>query len=84
MHGERGRLHLERLLLLDLGPAAEVFLTEIIHRHRFTRKGELEQLHSALIAHGAAVLHRSLAAAREQHLYAAQHVLALLPEAVRS
>jgi transposase len=82
--GERGRLYLKRQELLDLGPIAEVFLTEIVHRHRFTWKGEVEQLHGALLAHGPAVLQRSLAAAGEQHLYGAQHVLALLPEAVRS
>ena len=77
--GERGRLYLKRQELLDLGPVAEVFLTEIVHRHRFTWKAEVEQLHSALLVHGPAVLHRSLAAAGEQHLYAAHHVLDLLP-----
>jgi len=82
--GARGRLYLKRQELLDLGPVAEVFLTEIVHRHRFTWKAEVEQLHGALLTHGPAVLQRSLAAAGEQHLYAAQHVLELLPEAVRS
>jgi hypothetical protein len=82
--GKRGRLYLKRQEILDLGPAAEVFLTEIVHRHRFTWKAEVEQLHGALLAHGPAVLQRSLAAAGERHLYAAQHVLNLLPEAVRS
>jgi hypothetical protein len=82
--GERGRLYLKRQELLDLGPVAEVFLTEIVHRHRFTWKAEVEQLHSALLVHGPAVLHRSLVAAGEQHLYAAHHVLELLPEGVRS
>ena len=61
-----------------------MFLTEIVHRHRFTWKAEVEQLHSALLAHGPAVLQRSLAVAGEQHLYAAQHVLELLPEVARS
>jgi transposase len=82
--GERGRLYLKRQELLDLGPVAEIFLTEIVHRHRFTWKAEVEQLHSALLVHGPAVLHRSLVAAGEQHLYAAHHVLELLPEGVRS
>lgn len=77
--GERGRLYLKRQELLDLGPVAEAFLTEIVHRHRFTWKGEVEQLHGALLAHGPALLQRSLAAAGERHLYAAQHVLELLP-----
>jgi transposase len=82
--GARGRLYLKRQELLDLGPVAEAFLTEIVHRHRFTWKGEVEQLHGALLAHGPAALERSLAAAGERHLYAAQHVLDLLPAAVSS
>jgi len=78
--GERGRLYLKRQELLDLGPVAEVFLTEIVHRHRFTWKAEVEQLHGALLVHGPAALHRSLALAGEQRLFAAHHVLELLPQ----
>ena len=81
--GERGRLYLKRQELLDLGPVAETFLTEIVHRHRFTWKAEVEQLHGALLAHGPAALQRSLAVAGEQRLYAAHHVLDLLPQGVR-
>ena len=81
--GERGRLYLKRQELLDLGPVAEVFLTEIVHRHRFTWKAEVEQLHGALLAHGPAALHRSLALAGEQRLFAAHHVLELLPQGVQ-
>ena len=81
--GERGRLYLKRQELLDLGPVAEVFLTEIVHRHRFTWKVEVEQLHGALLAHGPAALQRSLAMAGEQRLFAAHHVLELLPQGVQ-
>ena len=81
--GERGRLYLKRQELLDLGPVAEVFLTEIVHRHRFTWKAEVEQLHGALLVHGPAALHRSLALAGEQRLFAAHHVLELLPQGVQ-
>ena len=81
--GERGRLYLKRQELLDLGPVAEVFLTEIVHRHRFTWKAEVEQLHGALLAHGPAALQRSLAMAGEQRLFAAHHVLELLPQGVQ-
>jgi transposase len=82
--GERGRLYLKRQELLDLGPVAEIFLTEIVHCHRFTWKAEVEQLHGALLTHGPAALQRSLAAAGERHLYAAHHVLELLRNGVRS
>jgi hypothetical protein len=77
--GARGRRYLKRPERLDLGPVAETFLTEIVHRHRFTWKAEVEQLHGALLAHGPAALQRSLAVAGEQRLYAAPHVLHLLP-----
>jgi hypothetical protein len=75
--GARGRLYLKRQELFELGPVAETFLTEIVHRHRFTWKTEVEQLHEALLAHGPSALHRSLAHAQALGLYAAHHVLAL-------
>jgi len=78
--GARGRLYLKRQELLDLGPVAETFLTEIVHRHRFTWKTEVEQLHEALLDHGPAALERSLRTANQQQLYGAQHVLAFLQE----
>jgi len=80
--GKRGRLYLKRQELLDLGPAAESFLTEIVHRHRFTWQGEVEQLHTALVQHGPAALHRALALAHERELYGAPHVLRLLAKEV--
>jgi transposase len=80
--GKRGRLYLKRQELLDLGPAAERFLTEIVHRHRFTWQGEVEQLHGALVQHGPATLHRALALAHERELYGAPHVLRLLAKEV--
>jgi transposase len=80
--GKRGRLYLKRQEILDLGPAAEIFLTEIVHRHRFTWQGEVEQLHGALVQHGPAALHRALAVAHERELYGAPHVLRLLAKEV--
>jgi transposase len=80
--GKRGRLYLKRQEILDLGPAAESFLTEIVHRHRFTWQGEVEQLHAALTQYGPAALHRALAAAHARELYGAPHVLRLLAREV--
>jgi hypothetical protein len=80
--GRRGRLYLKRQEILDLAPAAEIFLTEIVHRHRFTWQGEVEQLHGALVQHGPAALHRALAIAHERELYGAPHVLRLLAKEV--
>jgi transposase len=80
--GKRGRLYLKRQEILDLGPAAEAFFTEIVHRHRFTWPSEVEQLHAALVQHGPAALHRALAVAHERELYGAPHVLRLLTKEV--
>lgn len=80
--GARGRLYLKRQEILDLGPVAETFLTEIVHRHHFTWKSEVEQLHAALVDHGPAVLHHALARAHETRLYGAAHVLDLLAQGV--
>lgn len=80
--GKRGRLYLKRQEILDLGPAAEAFFTEIVHRHRFTWPSEVEQLHAALVRHGPAALHRALALAHERELYGAPHVLRLLAKEV--
>ena len=80
--GKRGRLYLKRQEILDLGPAAEAFFTEIVHRHRFTWPSEVEQLHRALVQHGPAALHRALAIAHERELYGAPHVLRLLAQEV--
>ncbi len=80
--GARGRLYLKRQEILDLGPVAEAFLTEIVHRYRFSWKTEVEQLHAALVDHGPAALHRSLLRAHESRLYGAAHVLDLLAQGV--
>jgi transposase len=80
--GRRGRLYLKRQEILDLGPAAEIFLTEIVHRHRFTWQAEVEQLHDALVQHGPAAMHRALAAANEREMFGADHVLRLLAREV--
>jgi transposase len=80
--GKRGRLYLKRQELLDLGPAAVAFLTEIVHCHRFTWQSEVEQLHAALTQHGPAALHRALALAHQRELYGAPHVLRLLAKEV--
>ena len=54
---------------------------ELAHAGK-SREGEVEQLHSALIQHGPAALHRALALAHERELYGAPHVLRLLAKEV--
>jgi len=81
--GKRGRLYLKRQEILDLGPVAEEFLTEIVHRHRFTWQAEVEQLHEALVGYGPAPLAAMIAEAHRRRLFGARHVLDLLPQEVR-
>jgi hypothetical protein len=59
------------------------FGVELCTPGRGQEKAEVEQLHGALLAHGPAALQRSLAVAGEQRLYAAHHVLELMPSRVR-
>lgn len=80
--GARGRLYLKRQEILDLGPVAETFLTEIVHRHRFTWKTEVEELHRALVQYGPAALYRHLTRACERKLFGAHYVCDLLAQEV--
>jgi transposase len=80
--GERGRLYLKRQEILDLGPKAETFLTEIVHRHRFTWKTEVEDLHRALVQYGPVALYHHLTRACEQKLFGAQYVCLSLAQEV--
>lgn len=46
--GARGRLYFQRQRLLELGPSAEHFLTELIHQRPRTWKGDVERLYELL------------------------------------
>ncbi len=54
--GTRARRYLQRQHLLDLGPAALAYLTELTHRRSRTWIQDVERLHALLQTHGDAAL----------------------------
>lgn len=77
--GQRGQLYLKRQHLLDLGPAALAFLTEVVHRRPNTWKRDVDTLHELLQAHGDSALCAAFEAACQQEVYGAEYIRALLP-----
>ena len=51
--GKRGKRYLERQHLLELGPVAHAYLTELTHRRPRIWVGDVERLHELLQAYGA-------------------------------
>jgi len=78
--GERARLYAKRQDLLDLGGLVEPFLTEIVHRHPRTWKGDVEALHAALLAVGPVQLLEAIGTAFSRRLFGSQYVDNLLAE----
>jgi transposase len=78
--GERARLYVKRQQLLELGADMEGYLTEIVHRHPRTWKGDMEGLHALLLAAGPARLLAAIRAAIPRRLFGAQYVTALIAE----
>jgi transposase len=76
--GERGRLYFKRQQLLDLGDDALTFLTEIVHRHRYTWKGQVEKLFDLLQEHGPGRMVEAFRSAVSERLYGAHYVESLL------
>jgi transposase len=72
--GQRGRLYFQRQRLLELGPSAEHFLTELIHRRPRTWKGDVERLYHLLNASGEDALLGALQAALFRGLIGAEYV----------
>ena len=72
--GARGRLYAKRQQILELGGAAETFLTELVHRRRFTWKGDVERIHESLVQYGPQAVAWALEDACSQGLFAAEHV----------
>jgi transposase len=54
--GKRARRYLQRQHLLDLGPAALAYLTELTHRRARTWIHDVERLHALLQTHGDAAM----------------------------
>jgi transposase len=63
IHGERGRRYLERQHLLDLGAAANTFITELVFADPKGWSSEVGRLHDLLQLHGPEAMTRALRAA---------------------
>jgi len=80
--GERARLYAQREQILELGSAAEAYLTEIVHRRRMTWKGDVEQLHALLLSNGPARTREAIVRAAARGLFGAEYVAAVIAESV--
>jgi len=76
--GHRAKLYFKRQQLLELGIDAEALLTEIVHRHPRTWRGEVEILFDLLQVFGEQRLYEAVQAAVERKLYGAHYVASIL------
>ncbi len=75
--GARKRLYFQRERLLELGPVAEGYLTELVHQRPFTWKGDVERLFALLEELGDARCRTVLQRALFQRLIGAEYVVRL-------
>ncbi len=74
VHGQRARLYQKRQEILELGPVAEVLLTEWVHHKRMHWQSQVETLHDLLLHHGAT---NTLAAIERVMANGTRHVKAI-------
>jgi hypothetical protein len=72
--GKRGKRYLKRQQLLDLGEAAFLYLTEIVHRRPREWVGEVDRLHEILQGHGPEVLRRAMEEGLKEEVFSAAYV----------
>jgi transposase len=72
--GKRGKRYLKRQQLLDLGEAAFLYLTEIVHRRSREWVGEVDRLHEILQSHGPEVLRRAMEEGLKEEVFSASYV----------
>lgn len=76
--GKRGRTYLKRQHLLDVGPEAERFLTELVHRRPWDWYPSVDQLHDLLDSYGPERLHDALGQAADANRISVDGVLEAL------
>ncbi len=72
--GARGQRYYKRQRLLDVGPVAERFLTEVVHAHPRGWAWDVERLFDMLQAHGPEVMARAFQAAVDRSWFGAEDV----------
>lgn len=80
--GKRARRYLQRQHLLDLGPAALAYLTELTHRRPQIWVQDVERLHALLQTHGDAALRDAFARGLAEHAIGAEYIAHYLGAAV--
>ena len=61
VHGARGQLYFQRQSLWELGPQAEAWLTELVHRRPAQWRPDVEACFTLLQDYGPAALHEAFA-----------------------
>ena len=72
--GKRGKRHLKRQQLLELGEPAIRYLTEIVHRRPRHWFEDVDRLHQILQSHGPEVLRRAMEEGLKQQIFGAFYV----------
>lgn len=72
--GQRAKRYLKREQLLELGPAAFEYLTEVVHRRPRAWVREVDGLHALLQTHGPERVRTAFAHALEHRTYGAEYV----------
>jgi transposase len=78
VRGVRARLYYQRQSLWELGPAAEAWLTELVHRRPSQWRQDVEQCFTLLQAPGPAPLLAAFTAGVRQHAIGAEYVVTRL------
>ena len=72
--GKRGKRYLQRQHLLELGPAAHAYLTELTHRRPRRWAQDVEQLHALLQTHGAVATRRAFERGLDARVFGAEYI----------
>ena len=72
--GQRGKRYLERQHLLELGPAAHAYLTELTHRRPRIWVRDVERLHALLQSHGAAATRAAFEQGLRAGVFGAEYI----------
>ena len=78
VRGVRARLYYQRQSLWELGPAAEAWLTELVHRRPAQWRLDVEQCFALLQAQGPEPLRAAFARGVREHAIGAEYVTAHL------
>ena len=72
--GLRAQLYYKRQRLLEVGPPAEQFLTEVVHAHPRTWAADVEQLFELLLQHGPEVMARGFQTALDRGWFGSESI----------